>query len=298
MNIAIGIGTMLLGGWVLNTSGTNDQSNTATTPSSSASSALPPGVGSQRQGKGEDMKDTKERGSQEGTGTQGGQQPKAPGSEMRSSNQGPMRWLLPTPPTEPGRARLGEQYLMPTPPTGVGRDAEYNGQSNWINPSGSPNMPYVPQVPTSRQAYSPRNLYSPSYYEYANESRKDSTFGRFSDFRTPPAAEKPFRYAQPFSSGVSPYMGMFRNDTANGTIDNYTTMVRPQLDQRSMNQQFNLDIYGLERSARLQQAAMRQMGRNLDRAPQTIGTPQFYQNFNTYYPGLGPNAAMQQGYGQ
>ena len=44
MNIAIGIGTLLLGGWVLNTPATDDQSKATTTPQSpSAKSILPPG---------------------------------------------------------------------------------------------------------------------------------------------------------------------------------------------------------------------------------------------------------------
>ena len=82
-------------------------------------------------------------------------------------------------------------------------------------------------------------------------------------------------------------MGLFRNDTTGGTIDNYSTLVRPALDQRSMNQQFNMDIYGLERNARLQNAALQQMNRcNNSRAPQSIGTPQFYMNYGGYYPRL------------
>ena len=34
---------------------------------------------------------------------------------------------------------------------------------------------------------------------------------------------KAFAKAAPFASGVSPYMGLFRNDTNGGTIDNYST---------------------------------------------------------------------------
>jgi hypothetical protein len=92
-------------------------------------------------------------------------------------------------------------------------------------------------------------------------------------------------------------MGLFRNDTAGGTIDNYSTLVRPALDQRSMNQQFNLDLYGLERNARLQNMTLQQMDRynQNSRDPQSISTPQFYRNFGGYYPGLNP---MQNGYGQ
>jgi hypothetical protein len=62
-----------------------------------------------------------------------------------------------------------------------------------------------------------------------------------------------------------------------------------------MNQQFNLDIYGLERNSRLQNMTLQHMNRfDNSRAPQSIGTPQFYMNFGGYYPGL----PMQSGYGQ
>jgi hypothetical protein len=301
MNITIGIAAMLLGGWVLN-SPSDDQSN-VTSPASSASSAagsvLPRGM--QRDDSSKRSGDRRLRkGDQEGTGSQE-RQPLAPGSDIRPAGQGPLRWLLPTPPTDPGRARMGSQYILPTPPTGVGRDAEYEGPSAYRNPTGSPMARSLPEVPTSRQAYSPRNIYSPSYYEFSDRMRSYSVGSAYSDFRQPGAPEKPFSGARPFASGVSPYMGIFRNDTAGGTIDNYTSMVRPQLDQRSMNQQFNLDIYGLERNARLQQAAMRQMNRNVNpRAAEGVGTPQFYGNFGNYYPGLGPpeTAPTRPGYGQ
>jgi hypothetical protein len=301
MNIVIGIGTMLLGGWVLN-SPSDDQSKTAP-PVSSASSAadavLPPGAQGEDTSKRRSGDKRLQKGAQEGTGSQESQ-PRAPGSDVRPSSQGPMRWILPTPPTQPGRARFEGQYVMPTPPTGVGRDAEYMGPSVYRNPTGSPMAQPMPEIPTSRQAYSPRTVYSPSYYEYSEQMRYGAVSSAYSNFRTAAAPEKPFYQARPFSSGVSPYMGLFRNDTAGGTIDNYSTMVRPQLDQRAMNQQFNLDVYGLERNARLQQAAMRQMDRNNSRAPESVGTPQFYQNFGNYYPGLdSPNMApIRSGYGQ
>jgi hypothetical protein len=300
MNIAIGIGALLLGGWVLN-SPSDDQSKTTAPPSSASpavDTALPPGMQGEDTSKRRSGDKRLQRGGQEGTGSQD-KQPQTPGSDIRPTGQGPMRWMLPTPPTEPGRARYGGQYILPTPPTGVGRDAEYEGPSAYRNPTGSPTAQPLPEVPTSRQAYSPRTVYSPSYYEYSDQSRYNNVTSAYSNFRPPAAPEKPFYQARPFASGVSPYMGLFRNDTAGGTIDNYSSLVRPQLDQRSMNQQFNLDIYGLDRNARLQQAALRNRYVN-PRAAESVGTPQFYQNFGNYYPGLGAQdmAPMQSGYGQ
>jgi hypothetical protein len=93
--------------------------------------------------------------------------------------------------------------------------------------------------------------------------------------------------AKPFANyrsmpGVSPYLNLFRNDTSLGTIDNYTTLVRPQLEQRFFNQQIGRDVYGLERDSRAYGTALQQMGR--ERTPQGVVTPQFYMNFGNYFP--------------
>lgn len=305
MNIALGIGALLLGGWVLNAPSDDLSSN-------SPDSALTPSGDSTRTSK--DAKQATSKG--ETRGQKGDQKADQKGksrgsrSDLQRSNRGQANAPLPAVPTEPGRAQLGSKYVMPTPPTGIGRDAEYNAPSGYANPSGSPMTPLFPQVPTSRRAESPRNAYAPSYYYQADEQRRASTQDRYSaaqrypeapltslysPYAAPVMPEKPFAKSQPFSSGVSPYMGLFRNDTAGGTIDNYTTFVRPQLDQRGMNQQFNVDIYGLQRNARLQQSALRQMEGNNARTLQSVGTPEFYMNFGNYYPSLGP---MSSGYGQ
>ena len=107
-------------------------------------------------------------------------------------------------------------------------------------------------------------------------------------FAIPAAPTKPFANARPFASGVSPYMGLFRNDTNGGTIDNYSTLVRPALDQRSMNQQFNLDIYGLERNARLQNRALQDIDRyNQSRSHRKASAHRsFTGSFGGYYPDL------------
>jgi hypothetical protein len=152
-------------------------------------------------------------------------------------------------------------------------------------------------IPTSRRAYSPRTAESPTSYAAADQMRQVTEAAAHPAYvpqAAPPA--KAFATARPFSSGVSPYMNLFRNDTSGGTIDNYSTYVRPALDQRSLNQQFNMDVYGLQRNAQIQSAALQQLGRNNSRAPQTIGTPQFYQNYGNYYPGFWQGQG-QPGYG-
>ena len=99
-----------------------------------------------------------------------------------------------------------------------------------------------------------------------------------------PSTEKPFSgYQTP--SGISPYMNIYRSGTNNGTIDNYTTLVKPQLDQRYLNQQYGRDIRGLQGDSRTQGQSLQQQSRQL----QGVSTPQFYMNYGNYYsfPGGG-----------
>ncbi len=73
-------------------------------------------------------------------------------------------------------------------------------------------------------------------------------------------------------------MNLFRTGTNNGTIDNYTTLVRPALQQQTANQQFGSDIFGLQRNARLQGAALQQLDRqprNLARRGHAAVLPEF-----------------------
>lgn len=103
------------------------------------------------------------------------------------------------------------------------------------------------------------------------------------------APQKAYADYQGPSSGVSAWMNLYRSGTSNGTIDNYTTLVRPSLQQQNANQQFGNDIFGLQRNTRIQEAALRQMGTST-RSLQSVGTPQFYMNTNYggYYPASGP----------
>ena len=74
-------------------------------------------------------------------------------------------------------------------------------------------------------------------------------------------------------------MNLFRNDTSMGTIDNYSTYVRPQIDQRNLNQQVGRDLRGLQRNTRVQNSATERNSRNL----QGVTTPQF-MNYGNFFP--------------
>lgn len=99
----------------------------------------------------------------------------------------------------------------------------------------------------------------------------------------PPVREKAFSSFRP-TSGVSPYMNLFR--VQNDTLDNYTSLVRPQIEQRFLNQQFNRDLRGLESGYRSQGVNLQQLYRS-NQTLQGVATPQYYMNTQSYYPGSG-----------
>jgi len=119
-------------------------------------------------------------------------------------------------------------------------------------------------------------------YSDADQMRQRNEAALHPAFAQQPPVTKAFASARPFTSGVSPYMNLFRTGTNNGTIDNYTTLVRPALQQMALNQTVSNDIFGLQRSARLQNAALQQL--NQPRTLQSVGTPQYYMNSGTPQP--------------
>ena len=77
----------------------------------------------------------------------------------------------------------------------------------------------------------------------------------------------------------SAYMNLFRSNNG-GTIDNYSSLVRPQLQQQALNQQTANDIYGLDHQNRIQQALMQGSLYNGPRTLQGVGTPEYYMNYD------------------
>jgi hypothetical protein len=136
---------------------------------------------------------------------------------------------------------------------------------------------------------SARSGYHPTSRSGAGQMYRAPTQGMNSPLLTPPIAqnqppqpvspniEKAFSSYRP-TSGVSPYMNLFRTNT--GGVDNYNTLVRPELEQRRLNQQFNRDIGGLERNANQQLLEIRRRYEATHRQPvdnsQGVSTPQFY----------------------
>ena len=78
-----------------------------------------------------------------------------------------------------------------------------------------------------------------------------------------------------------PYQNLYRNDNQGGTIDNYTTIVKPQLDQMQQNMQTNNDINGLQTTVQPLVAPQRQPDQD------TTPAPQYNPNYQDYPPANG-----------
>ena len=57
---------------------------------------------------------------------------------------------------------------------------------------------------------------------------------------------KAFSNYRPPSAAVSPYYNLFTANTMGGTVDPYTAVVQPQLQQQQQNMQFNNSINTLQ----------------------------------------------------
>jgi hypothetical protein len=280
MHVAIVAGTFLLGGWVLDPPADEQQAATSPVQRPIASAPLLPPPSSlldQNRLRTTVSSDATDR--MRDRTSLGGQ---TPGSQQaRSQGQG-TAGQLPMLPTEPLPPEAEGTLGQPTPPTANapltglgGRGA--GGLSTATGPLYGPMAPTTP-VDRARSPWSPGYRASSSVMN--QQYSRAQTLGGMSVV-APPTADKAFAGYRP-TSGVSPYLNLFRRDNL-GTVDNYSTLVRPQLDQRNMNQQFNRDI-GANRSA-IMQGSMLQQSNNASRTPEGVGTPQFYMNYGSYYPG-------------
>lgn len=102
------------------------------------------------------------------------------------------------------------------------------------------------------------------------------------------APSGPARSSKPFAnatrgSTISPYLNLFRDDAGFGGVDNYNTLVRPQLEQQRVNQQLQRQTQALNR--RVQQISAQG-------AFQTRGSEQImatghttgFRYYSHYYP--------------
>jgi hypothetical protein len=99
--------------------------------------------------------------------------------------------------------------------------------------------------------------------------------------QNPPTPDKPFSNYKPAPT-ISPWMNLYRNDTANGTQDNYTGFVRPALDQQNANQHFAAQINTNSSKLQQQQSALQQSGQQVPVGAGLVN-PQYFINYGNYY---------------
>jgi hypothetical protein len=282
MQIALGIGTLLLGGWVLNTPADDQQTDAVTTPPSirSETMSVPPGIKTEDEKKAEKLRLMKQRKTMRQDSDQ--EQGRSVEDEMRterSRSRARSQRVMPSEPTAPADS-YGEGSMggLPVPPT---QEQPQEGDQG----GGGSKLPSAPTYRPSQ--YRPQNNFQNVYRGALEQRLYNQTLGNPS--YSAQTAEKAFANQKVITSGVSPYMNLFRNDTAGGTIDNYSTFVRPALEQQSMNQKFGQDIYGLERNARIQSTYLQRLQQR-PRTSQSITTPQYYRSrgsVNSYGSGSG-----------
>jgi hypothetical protein len=189
------------------------------------------------------------------TGRQSGTLPTAPTDNDSDTDQ-PYRWLAPTAEMPGGSSQA----------TG-GRPMGFYGPSR---------MPTSPTRARPGQAQSISSMRDAQLQQMRIESLRQSVM---------PSAQQPtkaFAGASTNSGGVSPYMNLFRNGTDGGTIDNYSTLVRPALDQRRTNQQFNTEINALDVNSRVQGLRIQQLNRETN-SLQGVKAQQYFMNYGDYY---------------
>jgi hypothetical protein len=276
MHVAIAVGTMLLSAWTLGApdEGSVDEQQPEMTIEEPGPSPMP------SQGKAK-TDDWGTKGMQRGIRPEGTQ---GPGG--RSTLGGQQR----------GQTRSRPMQMMPAAPTdttmpgGRGQPSQPTSSELGAGMYGT----RTPMAPTaqrrSQQGYHPMSHGPEAQAGYASGAAQASnmalqtqqTMTQQAATATGAGSDKLFSgYHAP--SGISPYMNLFRGGTALGTIDNYTTLVRPELEQRFMNQQVSRDLVGLERTNRAQQLRQQMLMQQQTRSLQGVGTPQYYMNYGGYY---------------
>ncbi len=252
MNTAIGICTLLVGGWVLpSIDPPITQPDFAVDPrvTAAADSAK---ITPQHLG-------TTAVGSLGVTGQSTGQ--------MRQKKQRE----IPSTPTASSSLGAGTRWMPPT---------ASSLQTGGLRPTGSRSTRASSSRPGSRRSkYQQQSAYS-SQRSGAGGTRytrgaatagaRSATTKPFSNYRSEPA--------------ISPYLNLFRADAGSG-VNNYYTLVRPFVEQRHTNQHVGGAIRGLQRTSRTQSSAIRRINRDAE-AAQGRASQQYYQNFRNFFPGM------------
>jgi hypothetical protein len=257
MHVAVAVGTLLLGAWTLNPPAEEEQAEMT-----------------------EDLKPTVEAPASPAPGTPPGPRPNRMGNQqgrMQRGEAGERQRGAGNARTSRTLQGSGGMPMVPTAPMPPGGVTGYPTAPTSPMPQGA--VSTVGQGAFQRMAPTARDPSSPqASSEVAHRLPSSLSSGSVGA-----PAGKAFADYHP-TSGVSPYMNLFR--VQGDTLDNYTSLVRPQIDQRFFNRQLNQDIRTLQNSARTQGVDLRQLYRS-NESLQGVATPQYYQNYGNYYQGYG-----------
>ncbi|MGD0517849.1 MAG: hypothetical protein ABSA26_09975 [Thermoguttaceae bacterium] len=186
---------------------------------------------------------------------------------------------MPIAPTDSSAGSQAGRVYQHLPPTANAATAESAGAGGRTSGLSDPNS-----VPTSPTHARPGEAQSYTSLHNAEVQNQRAAATRNAASAPAQLTPKPFSGAGPQSSGSSPYMNLFRGGNNNGTVDNYSTLVRPELDQQRANQKFGADIHGLENSTHVQGMNIRQLNRDTQTL-QGVNATQYFMNYGDYYQG-------------
>jgi hypothetical protein len=193
---------------------------------------------------------------------------------------GPQSTTLPSAPTSDSDVDQRYQWQAPTAgpnksgaAMGVGRSSAGFYQSRY---------PSSPTHPQPGQAKSYNSQQDAQMLQMRLQAAQQATSPNLQQ------ASKAYAGVQQNTGGVSPYMNLYRTGNNNGTIDNYTTLVRPEIDQRRTNQRFGAELSGLEANSRVQGFHLNQLNRDTQNL-QGVKYQQFFMNYGDSYPSFYQN---------
>jgi hypothetical protein len=194
--------------------------------------------------------------------------------ENGSSNSMP---FLPQPPTVHTDNPQSQIYQW-LPPT-VNPVGRWSANQSTTTPGTRGGLSLIPASPTQARPDVPQT-YASRMAAQAQSRRADAI--RDSTPAYAPSSRPFTNYQAPYV-GTSPYMNLYRGGTG-GVIDNYTSLVRPALQQQQANQAFTSDIHGLQNSSRVQGLSLRRLGQETN-SLRGVNATQYFMNYGDYYPG-------------
>lgn len=225
----------------------------------------------------------------------------APGSPPAAEVQVPTASNPETGAEVPGASLPPRSSSVPTPPS-AGVPPRSPASSGSAGQAYSTAWPYLNSTPTRQSGYggtgSPAlpptgragvNSY-PSHLgarggggSFTSQAAAGAMSGSRPSARSAVSSKPYSGYSR--KSPVSPYMNLFRSNNLAGTIDNYSTLVRPLLQQQQVNRQTQWDLHSLRSKSGLQGTQLRDLNRRTDGLPDATQQNR-YKNYLDYYPRL------------